>query len=112
MQTGNWNECPFRPPLHHRFDRYQGGADHRARGFIDTLPRRRIAGVQVSVTRGGALIDEVEIGRGMKTFQLFSSCLPRSGTLHTAIQAGLVQLAHERFVPIGPEWMTFAKSIA
>ena len=112
MQTGNRNECAARGAAEHSVDGVQRRADDVARGFVDAAPGRRVACVEIAEAARRTLAHEIDVGRRVKPFELFTRSGARDAALDAPVQSALVQLAHECFVPVGPERVAVAEAVA
>ncbi len=90
MQPGDRNECAARGAGQHCVDRVQSGADDIARGLVDATPGRRVAGVEVTESGGGALTHQVDVRGRMKPFELFTGGSTRDASLHAPVESAVV----------------------
>src|SRR5690606_19194749 len=72
----------------------------------------RVPAVQVSLPRRRTFANEIDVLRRVKRFDLFARRGTRACAKHATVEAGFVQLAHERFVAIRAERVSIAETIA
>ena len=86
-------------------------ADHVGRRFVDTAPRRGVAGVEKSLARDRRFRDQVDILGRVKRLQFFARGGARLHDAHALVEAARGELGEKRRVPIGPERMPVAEPV-
>ena len=112
MQARNRYERPPGRACHQRVSRDQRTAYDITGGLIDAFPCRRVAGIQKSFAGQGTSLNQINIGRQMKHFELVPRCGARRKRLHAAVEALGCEFTDKRIVPVGSEGMAIAKGVA
>jgi len=111
MKSGDRDERAPRLARHDLLGGEQRAADHVGRRFINTSPRRRVAGVEKSLTGDRRLGDQVDILRSVKRLQFLARGGARLHDAHALVEAARGELGEKRRVPVGPERMPVAEPI-
>jgi hypothetical protein len=112
MKTGDRNEGAARPARHDLFGGEQRGAYHVGGGFIHAAPRRRVAGIEETLTGERRFRDQFQVLRRVEGLQFFAGGRARFHDAHPLVEPARGEFGKKGGVAVLAEWMPVAKAVS